>query len=71
MSNKKKDDKEVGLLKSYVRWPLYLTFIMLTCTLINFFVSYTAGIVSAVFMLVYIGAAVIIYYKKAPDVLAS
>lgn len=71
MSNKKKDDKEVGLLKSYVRWPLYLTFIMLTCTLINFFVSYTAGIVSAVFMLVYIGAAVIIYYKKAPDVLGA
>lgn len=71
MSNKKKDDKEVGLLKSYVRWPLYLTFIMLTCTLINFFVSYTAGIVSAVFMSVYIGAAVIIYYKKAPDVLGA
>lgn len=71
MSNRKKDDKEVGLLKSYVRWPLYLTFIMLTCTLINFFVSYTAGIVSAVFMLVYIGAAVIIYYKKAPDVLGA
>lgn len=71
MSNKKKDDKEVGLLKSYVRWPLYLTFIMLTCTLINFFVSYTAGIVSAVFMLVYIGTAVIIYYKKAPDVLGA
>lgn len=71
MSNKKKDDKEVGLLKSYVRWPLYLTFIMLTCTLINFFVSYTAGIVSAVFMSAYIGAAVIIYYKKAPDVLGA
>ena len=57
--------KVKGQLRAYMQWPLYLSAMLIIMNAIIGAVSVTAGIIMAVFTLLYIGIALWIYtYRK-------
>ena len=53
--------KVKGQLRDYMQWPLYLSAMLIIMNAIIGAVSVTAGIIMAVFTLLYIGIALWIY----------
>ncbi|MDE6896184.1 MAG: DHH family phosphoesterase [Lachnospiraceae bacterium] len=62
----KKNVKLNGQLRLYVRWPLYLTLLLIGMNIWIYFISYEAGMVMAVFVAVYAVAAGILYVSNQP-----
>ena len=62
----KKNVKLNGQLRMYVRWPLYLTLLLIGMNVWIYFISRDAGAVMAVFVLVYAAAAGILYVSNQP-----
>ena len=62
----KKNVKLNGQLRMYVRWPLYLTLLLIGMNVWIYFISRDAGVVMAVFVLVYAAAAGILYVSNQP-----
>lgn len=62
----KKNVKLNGQLRLYVRWPLYLTLLLIGMNIWIYFISHEAGMVMAVFVAVYAVAAGILYVSNQP-----
>lgn len=62
----KKNVKLNGQLRLYVRWPLYLTVLLIGMNIWIYFISHDAGIVMAAFVAVYAAAAGILYVRHRP-----
>ena len=62
----KKNVKLNGQLRLYVRWPLYLTLLLIGMNIWIYFISHEAGMGMAVFVAVYAVAAGILYVSNQP-----
>ena len=62
----KKNVKLNGQLRLYVRWPLYLTLLLIGMNVWIYFVSHEAGMIMAVFVVIYAAAAGILYVSNQP-----
>ncbi len=62
----KKNVKLNGQLRLYLRWPLYLTLLLIGMNIWIYFISHEAGMVMAVFVAVYAVAAGILYVSNQP-----
>ncbi len=62
----KKNVKLNGQLRLYVRWPLYLTVLLIGMNIWIYLISHDAGIVMAAFVAVYAVAAGILYVRHRP-----
>lgn len=58
-----------GTLKSYLRWPIYLSLILIAMTVSMYMVSIDAGFIMSVYLGIYIIFAVVIYYRKRSTIL--
>ena len=58
-----------GTLKAYLRWPVYLSLILIGMTASIFMVDVEAGFIMSVYLVMYILGAVIIYYRKRSTIL--
>lgn len=62
----KKNVKLNGQLRLYVRWPLYLTLLLIGMNLWIYLISHEAGMIMAVFVALYAVAAGILYVSNQP-----
>ena len=62
----KKNVKLNGQLRLYVRWPLYLTLLLIGMNIWIYVISHDAGMVMAVFVLVYAAVAAVLYVSNQP-----
>ncbi len=60
----KKNVKLNGQLRLYVRWPLYLTLLLIGMNIWIYVISHDAGMVMAVFVLVYAAVAAVLYVSS-------
>lgn len=58
-----------GTLKAYLRWPVYLSLILIGMTASIYMVDVEAGLIMSVYLVMYILGAVIIYYRKRSTIL--
>ncbi|MBS6195886.1 MAG: DHH family phosphoesterase [Clostridiales bacterium] len=58
-----------GQLKSYMRWPLILTILLIVMNVILYFVNLKAGAVATGFTALYVAVAVLLYFQKRPSIL--
>ncbi|MDO5518970.1 MAG: DHH family phosphoesterase [bacterium] len=58
-----------GALKTYLRWPIYLSIILLAMTVSIFMVDTEAGIIMSIYLGIYILFTVVIYYRKRSTIL--
>ena len=64
----KKDKKLKGQLGIYMRWPLYLTALLVIMNVVVYSIARDAGIVMLAFVLVYTAIAMILYVYNKPMV---
>ena len=62
----KKNVKLNGQLRLYVRWPLYLTVLLIGMNIWIFLISAQAGMVMAAFVAVYAVVAAVLYVSNKP-----
>ena len=62
----KKNVKLNGQLRLYVRWPLYLTLLLIGMNIWIYVISRDAGMIMAVFVLIYAAVAGILYVSNQP-----
>lgn len=67
--NMKDKIKLKGQLKSYMRWPLILTLVLIAMNVIMYLVSLKAGAVATGFTAFYVAVAVLLYFQKRPSIL--
>ena len=58
-----------GKLKSYMRWPLLLSLLVLAFAILAYFFSYRAGLAMTACFVIYVLAAILIYYYMKPSVM--
>ena len=58
-----------GQLRSYLRWPLILSILMLVMNIGMYFVDVMAGMWFTLFFVVYVIAAAVLYYRQRPQVI--
>ncbi|MFR3667733.1 MAG: DHH family phosphoesterase [Ruminococcus sp.] len=58
-----------GQLKSYLRWPLIMTVLLIIMNVMLYMVEVKAGAIATGFTAVYIVAAVILYFHRRPSIL--
>ena len=58
-----------GQLRSYLRWPLILSILMLVMNIGMYFVDVMAGMWFTLFFAVYVIAAAVLYYRQRPQVI--
>lgn len=56
-----------GQLRSYLRWPLILSILMLVMNIGMYFVDVMAGMWFTLFFAVYVIAAAVLYYRQRPS----
>ncbi len=63
----KKEDKEKGILNSYLKWPLFLMPLIVCMNISVYMMDHKAGTVMAVYTLMYVAAAfaIFFYYKNS------
>lgn len=62
----KKKMKLRGQLRLYVRWPLYLTILLIAMNICVYFISQDAGLLVTLFVAVYAAAALVLYVYHNP-----
>lgn len=60
--------KVKGRLSSYIKWPLYMSAMLITMTLFMYYYDVKAGLYMTAFTLAYIVLALVIYFIKVPAV---
>ena len=60
-----------GQLRSYLRWPLILSILMLVMNIGMYFVDVMAGMWFTRFFAVYVIAAAVLYYRQRPQVITE
>lgn len=58
-----------GQLKSYLRWPLIMTILLIIMNVMLYMVEVKAGAIATGFTAVYIVAAVLLYFHRRPSIL--
>lgn len=58
-----------GQLKSYLRWPLIMTVLLIIMNVMLYMVEVKAGVIATGFTAVYIVAAVLLYFHRRPSIL--
>ena len=58
-----------GQLKSYLRWPLIMTVLLIIMNVMLYMVEVKAGAIATGFTAVYIVAAVLLYFHRRPSIL--
>ena len=58
-----------GQLKSYLRWPLIMTVLLIIMNVMLYMVEVKAGAIATGFTAVYIVAAVLLYFHRQSDLL--
>ncbi|MDY4670125.1 MAG: DHH family phosphoesterase [Oliverpabstia sp.] len=58
-----------GQLKSYMRWPLIMTLLLIIMNVMLYMVNLKAGAIATGFTAVYIVAAVLLYFHRRPSIL--
>lgn len=58
-----------GALKAYLRWPIYLSIILICMTISIYMVSVDAGFIMSTYLGIYLVVAIIIYYRKRSTIL--
>ena len=72
MTQKKQDKRnDSGLLRSYLRWPLYMGVFLTLCAGSLYFFNYTAAIICSVCVLIYDAVAVAMYFRKSKEVIRA
>lgn len=66
---KKKQSELEGALKGYLRWPLFLTLLLLVMNISIFAVDREAGLIMLLYVIIYLIIAVLLYTLKRPAVL--
>ena len=69
VQNMKDKIKLKGQLKSYMRWPLIMTILLVVMNVILYCINLKAGAVTTGFIAVYIAIAVLLYFQKRPSIL--
>lgn len=67
----KTEKKETGVLREYLRWPLYMAIMFAVCVVIVFFIDYNAGLVVAVFDMVYMLIVTFMYFSKSKNIIKA
>ena len=57
-----------GRLNMYMRWPVFLSALLLVATLLMYLVDYRAGLLMTVCLIVYVAAASLIYVYLKPSI---
>lgn len=60
-----------GTLKAYLRWPIFLTFLLVCMNISIFIVDRQAGIVMSIYVGLYLIITLILYYHKRPSILGE
>lgn len=60
-----------GKMKTYMQWPLYMGLLMVTMNAAMFMVNKKAGMVMAVYVLIYLIVASVLNFKMKPTILRS
>lgn len=68
MNNIKNEIKLKGRLKSYLRWPLFFTLLLVVINVLIYSIDFKSGLLLSVFVLIYLVASLLIYYSKAPAI---
>lgn len=71
MKDNNKDRQESGIIKKYLRWPLYLALLMVVGTAVNFVINYVSGLVCAAVLVIYVAVAAVMYYRKSSDIVIA
>ena len=58
-----------GKLKSYMRWPMFMTILLIVMNIVLYCVNLKAGAIATGFTAVYVVAAVILYFQNRPTIL--
>ena len=58
-----------GKLKSYMRWPMFMTILLIVMNIVLYCVNLKAGAFATGFTAVYVVAAVILYFQNRPTIL--
>ena len=61
--------KLTGTLKTYLRWPIYLSLILIGMTVSIYMVNVDAGFIMSTYLGIYILFAIVIYYRKRSTIL--
>lgn len=69
VQNMKEKIKLKGQLKSYMRWPLMLTLVLIAMNVILYGVDLKAGAIATGFTAFYVAMAVLLYFQKRPSIL--
>lgn len=67
----KTEKKETGVLREYLRWPLYMAIMFAVCVVIVFFIDYNAGLVVAGFDMVYMLIVTFMYFSKSKNIIKA
>ncbi len=65
----KQKAKLTGSLKAYLRWPVYLSLILIGMTISIFMVNTDAGLIMSVYLGLYLILALVIYFRKRSTIL--
>lgn len=57
-----------GAIKSYLRWPIYLTILLLLMNFSLYFIDKTAGMLMTAYMILYIVIVITVYYHKKNNI---
>lgn len=57
-----------GAIKSYLRWPIYLTILLLLMNFSLYFIDKAAGILMTAYMVLYILVVITVYYRKKNNI---
>lgn len=68
MDDKKDKIKLKGSLKYYLRWPLLLTLLLVIVDVIIFTIDARCGMILALFVLLYLVIALVLYYRKGSGI---
>lgn len=60
-----------GKLKTYLRWPIILTLVLICMNISIFAVSQKAGIVMSLYVALYLIISIILYYNRRPSILSE
>ncbi|BCN32836.1 DHH family phosphoesterase [Anaeromicropila herbilytica] len=60
-----------GKLKTYLRWPIILTFMLICMNISIYFVSRNAGLIMSVYVVIYLIISIGLYYYKRPSILSE
>lgn len=60
-----------GKLKSYLRWPIFLTLLLVCMNISIFIINREAGFVMSIYVALYLIMALVLYFQKRPSILAE